>query len=321
MIAGRIVFFGGLLWIVLRVLLAIPGGIATVESAWTGTFENHYRVRYIIMGILTPHELGFAYSGLLCLLGIPLHRALISHRNTRSWIELGFWYSAYGLVAGILVQKLLFSFAMLIAGIGIVAAGHLLRHLKRLLLVGAILFAIVHLAMSQMLPNWSLVSTVDHIFGRTADSYPYAMSLAPRHPFALGQYLVGSVTGRPALLGQTATYNLETYSMMYPDSDGAMAIAAPVWSYCDVGWGGLSLTMAFIVSFCGFTSWLSRNVDRSVGVWSIFLLLVLQAYHLTQMPVLGVLFWSYSVTYGLLAVLLVALVAYTIRRYVLSKPT
>lgn len=320
LIAGRIVFFGGLLWIILRVSVAIPGGLATVESAWTGSFENHYQVRYTIMGILTPVELGFAYSGLLCLLGIPLHRALISHRNTWSWLELGVWYSAYGLAAGILVQKLLFSFAVLIAGIGVVAAGHLLRHLKRLLLVGLILFSIVHLAMSQLLPEWSLVSTVDHILGRTADSYPYAISLAPNHPFGLGQYLVGSVTGRPEALGQPATYNLDTYDMMYPSSSGAMAIAAPVWSYCDVGWGGLWLTMIFIVCFCGLTSWLSRNIDRSIAVWSIFLLLVLQAYHLTQMPVLGILFWSYAVTYGLFAVFLVALLAYTIRRYVLSEP-
>lgn len=319
LMAGRIVFFGILLWLGMRVLISLPGGLATIGLAWTGSFENHYQVRYVIMGILTPFELGFAYSGLLCLLGIPLHRALISHRGFRSWIELGIWYFAYGLLAGILVQKLLFSFAVLIAGIGTVAAGHLLRHLKRLLLVCALLFVIVHIAMSQLLPDWSLISSIDHIIGRTADSYPYAMSLAPRHSFDFGQYLVGSITGRPALLGQPATYNLETYTMMYPANDGAMAIAAPVWSYCDVGWGGLWLTMIIIVCFCGLTSWLSRNLDRSVGIWSIFLLFVLQAYHLTQMPVLGILFWSYALTYGLLTMLMVTLTAYLIRRHVLPK--
>jgi hypothetical protein len=318
LIAARLVFFGGLLWLAARVINAIPGGFSAIQSAWGASLEEHYQFRYLVMGVLHQHELGLAYSGLPCLLGIPLHRALISRRDFWSWMELGVWYAAYGAVAAILVQKLLISLAIFITVLGIVASGNLAKHMKRLILIAILLFAIVHITMSSLIPGWDLTSSIDHMIGRTADSYPYVMSLAPRHPFGIGQYLVGSVTGRPAFLGQTATYNLDVYNLMYPETTGAVAIAAPVWSYCDVGWGGLFLTTAFVAAFCATATWLSKNLDRSLWVWCVFLLLTLQVYHLTQMPVLGVLFWSYAIIYGFSTLLLVAILAYLVGRNLLK---
>lgn len=113
-----------------------------------------------------------AYCGLLCLLTFPLHRALITLRDRASWIELAVWYLAYAVMAGFLVQKLLLSFAIFIAGLGIVTAGHVVKYWRRLACVGLALFAIIHFTMSQFLPEWKLSSSIDHIIGRTADAYP-----------------------------------------------------------------------------------------------------------------------------------------------------
>lgn len=315
LIAARIVFFGGLLWLAARILTAIPGGYPTIHYAWSTSFEEHYQIRRIVVGLLHHHELGFAYSGLPCLLAIPLHRALISKRTFWSWLELGIWYAAYGMVAAILVQKLLISLGVLVSLFGIVTSGNLFKHYFRLLLAGALIFGIVHFSMSNFQSDWKLSSSIDHLIGRTADSYPYVMTMAPRHQFSIGQYLVGSISGSPAFLGQTATYNIDAYELMYPETSGAVAIAAPVWSYCDVGWGGLILTTLIVAAFCTTATWLSSHVDRSIWAWSIFLLLSLQIYHLTQMPVIGVLFWSYAITYGLVSLFLVALVAHLTRHF------
>lgn len=126
---------------------------------------------------------------------------------------------------------------------------------------------------------------------------------------------MGSVTGRPASLGKTASFNLDIYELMYPQNEGAMALAAPVWSYMDVGRPGVWITMALIAGLCAVATWLSRDVDYSIWSWSMYLLIVFQLYHLTQMPIIGVLSWSYSTMYGIIALLLVALCGQAIRNH------
>lgn len=311
--AARLVFSCIIIWLSVRVCIGIPGALETIKSAWIGSFENHYHVRYSIMSLLTPQELGLAYTGLLTLLAIPLHRALVSHKDFASWCELFLWYGAYAFIASLLVQKLLLSYAIFLSGLAIATSGHVFRHLGKITLICGLLFAVIHFAMSYFVQDWNITSSVDHILGRTADSYPYAITIGPKYSFSTGQYLVGSVTGRPSFLGEPASYNLETYSLMYPDSQGAMAMAAPVWSYCDVGRIGVILTLLIICFICALGTWISRNVDRSVWTWSIFLMLCIQTYHLTQMPLLGVFFWSYAASYGILVLLLTNLLAQSIK--------
>lgn len=305
---ARISFLLGCAWIAVRVLTGLPNAPTEIWSAWTGSFEKHYEVRYEIMEILGRYEQGLAYSGLLTLLAFPLHRALIQLRQWSSWIEVIVWFGLYAFIAILLVQKLFISYSLLVAGMAVLSAGSLQKYWGRLTLLGTAIFMVIHLSMGTFIENWSLTSTIDHLLGRSADAYPYVFSIGPVHNFSLGQYLVGSILGGPGFLGQPASYNLSVYDLMYPKGGGAMAMAAPVWSYCDVGLGGAALTMLLIALICAVTARISRAVDQSILIWSLYLLCLVQLYHLTQMPVVGILFWGYGISHGLVLLGLIALV-------------
>jgi hypothetical protein len=303
---ARVVYGLIFLWLLARVATLVPDAHQTILGAWRGgDLEEHYRVRYLIMSVLHPKEFGLAYTGLLTLLALPLYNAMITRRSTAAWIELSLWLATYWFMALVLVQKLLISFSLLLVGLALCAASNVLAQWKRLLLILVLFLSLIHFVMAALIPSWTMISTIDHVIGRSADSYPYAMLIAPKHEFGLGQYVVGSVLGGPAFLGETISPNTEIYDLMYPETEGAMAVAAPVWSYVDVGLPGTALTMLLVMSLCGFVTWLSRHATRSPWGWALYLLFSVQIYHLTQIPVLGTLFWGYGAIYGLTVLALV----------------
>jgi hypothetical protein len=104
------------------------------------------------------------------------------------------------------------------------------------------------------------------------------------------------------LLGETAEFNIDLYHLMYPDTDGAVSLAAPVWSYCDVGMIGAIITLAFIAVLCAFAAYISSRIERSTWIWAVYLLALMQLYDLTQIPIVGALFWSYGFVYGALTI-------------------
>ena len=59
--------------------------------------------------------------------------------------------------------------------------------------------------------------------------------------------------------------------------------------------------MLIVMGLCAFVTWLARHATLSPWGWSLYLLFGIQVYHLTQIPVLGILFWGYGVIYGLTA--------------------
>lgn len=303
---ARLVYGLILVWLLARIALLVPDARHAILGAWQGgELEEHYRVRYLIMSVLHPKEFGLAYTGLLTLLAIPLYNALVARRTKAAWIELSLWLIAYWFMAFVLVQKLLISFSLLLIGLALCIANNVLAQWKRLLLVLVLFLGLIHFVMSALIPSWTMVSTIDHVIGRSADSYPYAILIAPKHEFGLGQYIAGSVLGGLAFLGETISPNTEIYDLMYPETEGAMAVAAPVWSYVDVGLRGTTLTMLLVLGLCGFVTWLARYTTRSPWGWTLYLLFSVQIYHLTQIPVLGTLFWGYGAIYGLAVLALV----------------
>ena len=306
---ARLFFACGIAWILGRVFLGLPNALESIVGAWTGDIEYHYKVRYSIMAVLSPQEFGMAYTGLLILLTIPLRRALVTSRTWEAWIEFGVWILAYEFLAIVLIQKLLVSQSLLVIALSLCTAKNFVGQWKRLGLVCGLFFLLIHLAMSSLVSSWSATSTVDHIIGRSADSYPYAIAIGPQHSFGIGQYIVGSLLGGPHVLGTTAQYNIDLYKLMYPKNEGAVSLAAPVWSYCDVGIWGAVITMLIISGICSATSSLSRYVDASLWAWSVYILFLVQIYYLTQIPIIGIIFWSYSVVYGIAALGFVRVVA------------
>jgi len=311
---ARFIYFTGIAWLLLRVAVLVPEPLQTIQGAWTGTIETHYQVRYLVMSLLTRPEFGLAYTGLLTLLAIPLYHALIVFKTKRAWFEVMVWYAAYWVLAVALIQKLLISYSLLMFGLAILSSGAVGKYWKRLMLVGALFLVLIHTVMSSLVETWSWTSTIDHILGRSADSYPYAIDAGQQHAFSPGQYLVGSILGGPAFLGQPVNPNTDLYYTMYPDSDGAVTLAAPVWSYYDVGLSGALLTLGLVCGFCGLATWSARFAHPSAAGWSIYLLMLVQSYHLTQIPILGILFWSYGIFYGLGAVALAWVAANFSRR-------
>ena len=315
LLLARVVFGLGIIWLLARVAIAVPSALQTIIGAWSsGVFAEHYRVRYLVMSVLSPQEFGLAYSGLLALLTLPLYEALVVRRSARATLECAVWLAAYWLLAVALVQKLLISYSLLLIGLSLCLAGDILAQFKRQLTVLAAFLLLIHSVMAALLPDWSYVSTIDHIIGRSADSYPYAIMISPKHDFGLGQYIVGSVLGGPAFLGEAISPNIEIYDLMYPNSDGAMAVPAPVWSYVDVGLLGAVLTMLLVMALCWFVSRLASHVTRSPWSWAIYIVLCVQIYHLTQMPIIGILFWSYGAIYCIVILALIWMLAPDRRR-------
>jgi hypothetical protein len=306
---ARAVFAGGIFWLMFRVYTSVPDPLGTIRTAWTGTLEDHYQVRYQIMSLLGPHEFGLAYTGLLSLLALPLYQALISRKTRGSWFELVVWLVAYWVVAIILVQKLLISLSLLMSAFAFCSAKGLFAGRIRLLFLSLLFFGVIHVVMTTLLPSWTLVATIDHIIGRSADSYPYAIAMAPKHHFSGGQFLAGSIVGRTGALGESVNPNVDLYDAMYPNNEGAVALAAPVWSYYDVGMLGALLSLAIVLAICAVTSRLAFSAGTSPWAWTFFLLLLMQIYHLTQIPVLGILFWGYGISHGLIAIVIVGVLS------------
>jgi hypothetical protein len=309
MAVSRLVFLVITCWLLGRIAFEVSEPFTTIKGAWSGDLAEHYRVRGMVTGTLKSYELGFAYMGLLALLALPLRRALVTGRNRRAWIELLLWCLVYGLLALVLVQKLLISFALLLCAFSLCTMRNVVVQWRRLILIGVAFFCVVHLAMSTLLPGWSAAATIDHLIGRSADSYPYAIAVGPHHPFSVARYLLGSVLVDLPFFASSAGYNHELYSVMYPATTGAVALAAPVWSYSDVGIPGTVLSLLVVGTLCAFASRLSRFIDNSLWAWAVFLLLLLELYILTQVPLAGILFWSYGMAYGFVALGLVRVLA------------
>lgn len=307
---ARIVYFLCITWLLARVATQIPSFFQSILGAWvSGEISEHYRVRYLVASKLSAQEFGLAYSGLLTLLALPLYKALYIKRGLRAWFEFSLWLAAYWLLALVLVQKLLISYSLFLIGVGLLLATGVFVKLKRFTLLAGVFLGVIHSAMSAFIDNWTPLSTLDHVIGRSADAYPYAIMIAGKHEFGIGQYLAGSVLGGPAFLGESISPNIEVYDLMYPGGDGAMAIAAPVWSYIDVGMLGAILTMLIVCGICWCVSKIAIKFLRNPFGWVIYVFLCLQIYHLTQVPIVGVLFWSYGAIYGLLSLAFVFVLA------------
>ena len=306
---ARGLFFLGIAWILGRILLGLGDPIGTIRGAWGDSLEIHYEVRVRLMNLLSEQEMGFVYSGLLTLFTIPLYYALMVRKNWRAWLEVSIWFLLYSGLGLFLVQKLLISFALMVVGICIVTAGDVLRHWKSLLMVGVAFFSLIYFAMRNKVADWSLTASLEQVIFRVADGYPYAMSLGQRHPFTPTQYWVGSLVGRPGFLGDPADYNIRIFDMMFPKEKGATALSAPVWSYCDVGWGGVAVTLGLIAALCGLAGMIGKYVEQSVWAWALYILILVQLYHLTQIPFIGVLMWSYGAPYGILVLLFLTIAA------------
>jgi hypothetical protein len=307
LVLSRALFLGGIAWILGRILVGLGEPIGTILGAWGDSLETHYEVRLRVMNLLSEQEMGLVYSGLLTLFTVPLYYALIVRKNSRAWLEVSIWFLLYSILGLFLVQKLLISFALLVVGLCIVTAGNVLRHWKLLLVVGGVFFSLIYFAMRNKVADWSLTTTFEQVIFRVADGYPYAMSLGQRHSFSATQYWVGSLVGRPGFLGEPADYNIRIFDMMFPTQKGATALSAPVWSYCDVGWSGVAVTMALIAALSGLAGMIGRYVEQSVWAWALYILILFQLYHLTQIPFIGVLMWSYGATYGILMLLFLAM--------------
>lgn len=316
---ARLAFSICALWLIFRVTNSLPSPIETIKNAWTGDLVEHYRVRAMVMDSLSGVELGFGYIGMLSLLNIPIYYALFSTPSTKCWLEVLCWFLLYCLVAVILVQKLLVSFAILLIVLSLLASGYGRQYWKRIVFLGILFVAVIHWAMTLLLPEWSIEATADHILWRSADAYPFAMSIEQKHPFSLGQFLVGSVLGRPAFLGDAVAPNIDVYNRMYPESVGAVALAAPVWSYCDVGIKGSLLSLGIIALFCWLCSSIAANSAKTPLRWGLFMSSLMAIYCLTQIPVVGVLFWSYGIVYGATMLMAVDSIAQGMR-FLRGKP-
>ena len=293
-------------WAACQYGLLSVGDIASISESWSGNLQEHYASRVRSFESVDFLSTVILYQGLpaLWIYGLIacVHR---SHSaSTRFWSGTRFVIMTvlYVLLALAAHQKsLLAHLGLLAAFVCAVRFGpKSLAWIMMLLLAVALM---VHFMMSSMVPGWTVSSTIDHLTGRTGDSYPFAVWR--------GLYQAADGAGVPFwtigkwVPGVELHMNRVIGDMMYPGDETFVALAAPTWAFASDGYTGWSIALLLLLAALGCCGhlwrWQMPWEDREVlGIEGMF-----AAYFLTQLPFVGLIWWSYSFLTPLITVVLV----------------
>lgn len=284
-------FAAGWAWILSRLGGLSLSGWQSVGDSWSSALEDHYAYRAVAMQSLSLPEAALLVTGLPALFCMPASAVLRSRVKPVGVLGLAAMFAMYSALALLAHQKLLIvMFLVLSAVVAVVFRGA--RGVLVVLALGAAGFALVNASMSYAMPKWEPVMTVDHLFGRTGDAYPFAVALgsdATGRPVGVLYWTIGVAGGDSQL-----HLNSVVGEIMYPGSGTMVALAAPVWAFASDGFGGWAIACTLVVAVMVAASIVLANARRSVLAASIGCSLVVSCYWLTQVPVAGILAWSYS---------------------------
>jgi len=299
-------FMAAWAWAAYRYGLLSGDGLSSIVESWSGDLQGHYAARINSFQSVDFLTQCIVYQGLpaLWIYGLlacvhPSDRASSRMGAMALCIVMTALYAALVLAAH---QKALLANLTLLGCFGCVAkfGPRSLGWIVVLLLAIAL---IVHVVMSSMIPGWTIIGTVDHITGRTGDAYPFAV-LHGQHQVADGRGVPYWTVGVP-VSGVEIYMNRVVGDVMFPGVEAFVALAAPSWAFASDGFVGWSIAVALllaVLSVCGqLWRWRMPWEDREVlGVEGMFV-----AYYLTQVPFVGLVWWSYSFLMPLAVVLLV----------------
>lgn len=293
-------------WAAYRYGLLSGDGLSSIVESWSGDLQGHYASRISSFQSVDYLTQCIVYQGLpaLWIYGFlacvhPSDRASFRRWAVVRCIVMTALYAALAMAAH--QKALLANVALLGCFVCVAKFGP-----RSLGLIVALLFAIallVHVVMSSMIPDWTVIGTVDHITGRTGDAYPFAV-LHGLHQVADGRGVPYWTVGF-TMSGVELHMNRVVGDMMYPGVEAFVALAAPSWAFASDGFLGWLIAVALllaVLAVCGqLWRWRLPWEDREVlGVEGMFV-----AYYLTQIPFVGLVWWSYSFLIPLAVVLLV----------------
>jgi hypothetical protein len=293
-------------WAASRYGLLSASGIASIVESWSADLHGHYASRVSSFESVDFLSQCMVYQALPALWIYGLLACVHpSHcTSARGWASARFviMTALYVLLALAAHQK------ALLANLGVLAAFVCVARFgpKSLGWIMALLVAvslIVHLMMSSMVPGWTAISTIDHITGRTGDAYPFAVWRG-LHQAADGRSVLHWTLGF-WVPGVELHMNRTIGDIMFPGVEAFVALAAPTWAFASdgyTGWAIALLLLLVVLGCCGqLWRWRMPWEDREVlGVEGMFI-----AYFLTQVPFIGLIWWSYSFLAPAAVVLLV----------------
>ena len=285
-------------------------GINVIFDSWGGDLKSHYLARaesFQSAGFYTHCLVQTGIPTLLIYLFVAGTTVSLPSRH-KAIVLLGFatCASLYFVVVLAAHQKLLIVNLMTICGISVICNSRRINR-KAIMVYAALIVMFIHTIMARMMPDWSLVKSIDHLIGRTGDAYPFAIMRGIESNGMSWSCLFWTIG--VALPGSDPNLNVTIGETMYSGSETYVAIAAPVWAFASDGVVGWALSLVLTGVLLRFF-----QVPRSLAMGCIHrrvlvIMGTLAAYYLTQVPIVGVLRWSYSVITPCVVVAIVALLS------------
>lgn len=173
--------------------------------------------------------------------------------------------------------------------------------LSKIIMSSVAAFAIFTVWQGLFFSAWTALGSLYMFFFRMAHAYPFYAGLFPRTiPY------IGSNYGLALLgFGGGNNDNLLVFDQMYPDItfvQGSVAAPAHLRAYAQAGWPNLIWSLILIgVIFAAFAS--VRRWRESPFRFAVFVQGLLISYYLTQVGVRSVLVESFSIVFGLIAII------------------
>ncbi len=305
-IVASALFVAAWTWAAYRYGLLSAGGISSIVDSWSGDLQAHYGSRVSSFESVDFLTTCIAYQGLPALWTYGLlacvQRSDCASQRRWACARLLFMTVLYVILAFAAHQKsLVANLGLLAAFVGVARFGF--RYLGWMVMLLAAVALVIHFTMSSMIAGWTEISTVDHITGRTADAYPFAIWRG-LHESANGAGVPFWTLGK-WVPDMELHMNRTIGDLMYPGDQTFVALAAPTWAFASDGYLGWSIAVLLVLAVLGSCGQLWRLripwEDRDVlGIEGMFV-----AFLLTQVPFVGLIWWSCSIATPLITVLIV----------------